>query len=103
MEGSPVGHAIRRILLGFVAAAYVIGYFVERFWARLNYVAALGFCVIGGIAALYAVALPWWALTASVSLKAAAVSSVVFLPGDLIKATVAAAIIMQAKRNYPLI
>ena len=47
-------------------------------------------CVVGGIAVVYACGVPWLASVAKMDLGKAALAVAVFVPGDLIKAAVAA-------------
>ena len=89
--------------LGFVPAAIVTGLIVERFWAKLNFVSAFLAAVLGGIVVDYALGIAGISLVAGISLAAAAASSVAFIPGDLVKAGVAALAILAVKRAYPLI
>ena len=59
--------------------------------------------MIGGVVALYALGIPWLSYAAELSLAEAAVGAALYVPGDLLKATIAAAIIVAVKRNYPLL
>jgi biotin transport system substrate-specific component len=94
-------------LIGFVAAAFVIGWLIARFgqgrgpgWQRagINILA----CVAGGIGACYALGIPWLAFAAGLPLEKAALGSLVFLPGDLAKATVAGLVAHGVRRVYPI-
>ncbi|PSB13869.1 biotin transporter BioY [filamentous cyanobacterium CCP2] len=87
-------------LLAFPLAAGVIGWLTERFWQRLNVWNAFLFNVIGGIVVLYAIGVPWLALGTNWTV---ALSSIAFLPGDGIKAVIAALTAVTIKRTYPLI
>jgi biotin transport system substrate-specific component len=58
------------------------------------------FTVLGGIGVLYLIGVPWLAVLAGAKV---AIGSVVFLPGDLLKAILAASIAVTVKRIYPLI
>lgn len=90
-------------LAGWVAAAFLIGYLTERNWTRLNYALAFLFCVVGGVVTLYAIGIPWSAYVAKISLATAFTGSMPFVPGDIVKALIAAAVIMIVKRSYPII
>jgi biotin transport system substrate-specific component len=94
-------------LLGFVAAAFVIGWLIARFgqgrapgWQRagVNILA----CVVGGIGACYALGIPWLAVSAGLPLDKAALGSLVFVPGDLAKAVVAGLVAHGVARVYPI-
>jgi len=64
--------------------------------------AALVFSAIGGIGIVYLIGIPWLAMVAKLSLFDAAKGSLIFVPGDLIKAAVAAVIAETVRRSYPL-
>ena len=90
-------------LIGWIAAAAAIGHLTERFWDRLNYISAFGICFSGGIVLLYAVGVPWSAFVAEVTLGTAAIGSLPFIPGDIVKCVIAAGAIVTVKRSYPII
>ncbi|WP_144872844.1 biotin transporter BioY [Microbacterium sp. 1.5R] len=86
-------------LLGWVAGAVVIGLIVHSgriTWWR----AALG-VVFGGIAVVYAFGIPVQAFVLGMDLVPAALSSAAFLPGDLLKAAAATALVVALRRAYP--
>ena len=90
-------------LFGWVVAAFVIGYMVEKSWEKLNFVTAMTSSVVGGIVVLYAIGIPWIAVVAGISIDKAALSAIAYIPGDLVKAGLASIIMVQVKRAYPLI
>lgn len=90
-------------IFGWIVAAFVIGYLTERFWTRLNFVTALLICVFGGVIVLYAIGVPWSAVVAKVTVMQALTGSAPFIPGDILKAVIAALVIVTVKRSYPLI
>ena len=90
-------------LFGWIAAAFVTGFMIERLWLKLNTGYAFLSCVIGGIVVLYTIGVPWLAATAQLPLSQALIGSLAFVPGDLIKAVLAAVIIVTVKRSYPVI
>jgi biotin transport system substrate-specific component len=90
-------------VLSFPVAAFVIGWLIERLWGRLGYFSALGAILVGGIGVIYAIGVPWLAVAAQLSLVQAMTGSAAFIPGDLIKAAVAALICVTVKRAYPVI
>ncbi|MGW9626608.1 biotin transporter BioY [Microbacterium sp. NPDC055521] len=86
-------------LAGWVAGAIVIGLIAHsgRFtWWR----AAIG-AVVGGIVVVYLFGIPVQAAVTGVPLDLTALSSVAFLPGDLIKATLATVLAVALRRAYP--
>ena len=90
-------------ILSWIPAAFVVGWLVERRWARLNFWNLLLFNVIGGIVVVYVIGIPWLAVVANADLGKTIVGSAVFVPGDVIKAIVASFAALIVKRSYPLI
>jgi biotin transport system substrate-specific component len=88
-------------IIAYPLAALVVGTLTQRFWERLTFTKALAANVLGGIVVLYAVGVP--VLVAVTRSPDAALASAVFLPGDLLKACLAAFIAIFVKRGYPLI
>ncbi|WP_312995437.1 biotin transporter BioY [Achromobacter animicus] len=95
-------------LIGMVAGAFVTGWLARRLatrgtgtWVGLaGYVAA---CVVGGIAVVYAFGVPWLSAVTKMGMAKAAGAVVVFLPGDLIKAVVAAWVASRVERVWPML
>lgn len=86
-------------LLGWVVGAIVIGIIAHsgRFtWWRAG-IATL----VGGIAVVYLFGIPVQSWVTGVPLDLTAVSSLAFLPGDLIKAGAATALAVALRRAYP--
>lgn len=87
-------------LLGWVVAAFVIGAIAHRgsriVWWRI----ALG-SVLGGIILMYLCGVPVQALVTGMGLGPAALSSLPFLPGDLIKVAVTTILTVALYRAYP--
>lgn len=90
-------------LIGWIIAAFAIGYLTERFWQGLNYVAALAICFAGGVVLLYAIGIPWSAFVAEIPLRTAFVGSLPFIPGDIVKCLIAAGVMVIVKKSYPII
>jgi biotin transport system substrate-specific component len=90
-------------LFSWPIGAFLIGLMVERSWHRLNIVVAFLINVIGGILFVYACGVPWVAVVAEIGLDKALVGSLGFIPGDLIKAAIAALVAVTLKRAYPII
>jgi biotin transport system substrate-specific component len=95
-------------LLGWVPGAFVAGWLVQRFTrakaaGTARRIAALfAACVIGGILVVYAVGIPWLAVAAGFGLPRAALGTLTFVPGDLIKAVIAAIVASSVQRAYPM-
>ncbi|RKS10357.1 biotin transport system substrate-specific component [Nocardiopsis sp. Huas11] len=91
-------------IVSWVFAALVIGLLTDlmvrrgkyRFWP------GLGINVLGGIALIYAIGVPWMAVALGDGFLAAGYSMAVYLPGDLVKAVIAAAIAATVARAYPI-
>lgn len=77
-------------VLGFPIGAFVTGLLAERFATGVNPIRLFAVCAVGGIAAIYAIGIPWLSLVAGMPLEKAALGVMAFLPGDLIKAGIAA-------------
>lgn len=88
-------------LVGWIAGAFVIGLIVHAgsekpvLWRTL-----LGM-ILGGIIVIYAFGVPMQSLITRLPLAETAWMSLVFLPGDLIKAVIAALIVMTLMKAYP--
>lgn len=80
-------------LFGFPVAAFVTGFIVEK-WRGENLALIAGVAaVIGGIGALYLVAVPYYMVMKPAGLSEALITAMMpFMPGDLIKAVVAGVI-----------
>jgi biotin transport system substrate-specific component len=95
-------------LVGWVAAAYVTGYLSERLvdTGQSALVQTVGFflaAMIGGIVVLYACGIAYLAVAAKIGLSQAFVGSMAFIPGDVIKAFVAALVGRAVMVGYPLL
>lgn len=90
-------------LVGWIVGAFVTGLIVEKAWSKLNAVYAFVAAAAGGIGIVYALGIPWVAHAANISLDKAFIGSMAYVPGDLIKAVIATAIILVVKKSYPII
>ncbi|AEO47849.1 BioY protein [Rhodospirillum rubrum F11] len=90
-------------LFGWVAGAFVVGALHEWGWRGLTPLRSFAYAVIGGVGVVYTIGVPWVAINADLPLLKAAIASAPFLPGDLIKAGLAALIAVTVKRSFPLI
>ncbi|NLW99837.1 MAG: biotin transporter BioY [Actinomycetales bacterium] len=85
-------------LVGFVLGAYVTGWVSERLEGRIPPLAGyLTAAVVGGIGAVYLIGIPVlvWRTGAD------PLASLVFLPGDLVKASLAAVVAVGVRRALP--
>jgi biotin transport system substrate-specific component len=88
-------------LIGWIVGAFVIGAIVRAdarkpTWWRT----ALG-CFVGGIVVIYALGIPFQSLITGLPLAQTALSSAVFVPGDLVKVVLATIITLSLWRAYP--
>ena len=90
-------------LLSWPIAALVIGLLTELLWRRYNVAWGVLANVVGGIVVIYAIGVPVSAAVTGTSLGAAVIGSFVFLPGDLVKAVIAAVVADQVRRSYPIV
>jgi biotin transport system substrate-specific component len=88
-------------LLGWPVAALVIGWLCERGGPRYRLGWGLVANVVGGIVVLYAAGIAGIAAVADTSVQAAAISTWVFVPGDLVKAVLCALVARGVHAAYP--
>ncbi len=86
-------------MAGWVAGAFVIGLIAHS--GRLTWWRAAGGALIGGVLVVYLFGIPVQAAVTGVPLDLTALSAVVFLPGDLIKAALATVLAVALHRAYP--
>lgn len=86
-------------MIGWIVGVVVIGLLMRtgRFTWWRTALAAL----VGGVAVVYAFGIPVQALVTGVSIDLTALSSLAFLPGDLIKVTAATLVAVALRRAYP--
>ncbi len=85
-------------MYGWIPGAFVTGLLTRGTPSLLRLIVA---CIVGGIGAIYAVGIPWMALVADLTLSQAALASLAFVPGDVVKAVVAAFVTRAVYRGYP--
>jgi biotin transport system substrate-specific component len=90
-------------LYSWPIAAFVIGGLTQLFWRRLNLAYAFLANVIGGIVVIYAIGIPFTSVYADVPLWTSFTGSFLFLPGDAVKALIAALVAVGVRRAYPVI
>ena len=90
-------------LYAWPLGALVAGLITEATWRRFNLAWALVATLTGGILVIYAVGIPFLSVFADVSLATAFTGSLVFVPGDVVKAVVAAVVAVAVRRAYPVI
>jgi biotin transport system substrate-specific component len=90
-------------LYAWPLGALVVGLLTEAFWRRFNFAWALVATLVGGILVIYAVGIPFISVFAGTSLTTAFTGSLVFVPGDVVKAVIAAVVAVAVRRAYPVI
>ncbi|MFZ2177588.1 MAG: biotin transporter BioY [Rhodococcus sp. (in: high G+C Gram-positive bacteria)] len=88
-------------LLGWIPAVAVIGWLTVRMLPRYRVVPGILINALGGIVVLYAFGMAGMTLRTDLSLWQAMTANATFLPGDLVKAVVAALVASQVHRAYP--
>lgn len=88
-------------LIGFVPAAFVSGLIMARLEKWPVIPAAIVAAVFGGVLVDHAIGIPVLAWNSDLSLQAAALGSMAFIPGDLLKAVVAGLVADAAFRAAP--
>ncbi len=95
-------------LVGWVFGAFVCGLIAERLVREeqpelSQFLSFLAAAVIGGIGVVYLFGMPWLAYMSGKAFFETAAASLVFLPGDLIKAFVAMLAGRAVLAGYPLL
>lgn len=95
-------------LYGFVAAAFVTGYFSERFVnaSQSGIVQGTGFflaALLGGVAVDHLCGVLWLAYVTGLGLPTAFMGTLAFIPGDVLKALIAAFAGRAVMVGYPLL
>ena len=95
-------------LVGWFFGAYVCGLIAERFVKEdqpelTQFAAFLGASIVGGIAVVYLFGIPWLAYMSGKAFFETALASMVFVPGDIIKAGVAMLAGRAVLAGYPLL
>jgi len=89
-------------LFGWLAGVWAVGILYQRLsalWPNQIFFSALTASLVGGILAIYAVGIPGLTLVTGMPLQKAALISLAFVPGDLIKAVFAAWIASRLPRH----
>ena len=88
-------------IIGFVPAAFAVGFVLHQLRDLPLLPAAFIAAVIGGIFVDYAFGIPYLAWKANMSLAQAAFGSALFILGDLFKAVIAGLVAQSAYRSVP--
>lgn len=95
-------------LLGMALGAFVTGWLARSLirspGESVRTVVAYGVaCVSGGIGAVYLIGVPWLAWVTQMELNKALWAMLVFIPGDILKAVVAAWVAWRVERVWPML
>ncbi len=88
-------------LIGFPAAAYVVGLLTERWAPPYTLHRGIVANLVGGVLVLYAFGIAGIMAVGQVGIDAAVTPLLVYLPGDLIKVVVAALVARGVHAGYP--
>jgi len=88
-------------LIGWLPAAALIGWLSYLMLPKYNLFAGIAINLLGGIVVLYTFGIAGMLIKTDMTVSAAFAANVTFLPGDVIKAVVAAAVAAQVHRAYP--
>lgn len=89
-------------LLSWPIAAFCIGYATEKVWGSLKVWKMIVIHIVFGVLLINVIGAPFMALITNTSVWAGLVGGVAFLPGDCIKAVIAAIIVWQLKAISPI-
>lgn len=95
-------------IFGWIIGSYVAGLVAQQF-VREGQTAARQFggfliaSLIGGIVVVYAIGMPWLSMVSGTPFDTVVMGSLAFIPGDLLKAVIAALAARAVMVGYPLL
>ncbi|KTD86724.1 biotin transporter BioY [Paenibacillus etheri] len=89
-------------IFSFPIAAGLIGWYSEKIWSKVRTWKLITINLIFGVLLVSLIGAPIMALITNTSIWAGLVGALAFLPGDIIKAVIAAVITMQLKPISPI-
>lgn len=89
-------------ILSWPVGAFAVGWLARRIAAGARPLPLFVCCALGGIGAVYAGGIAWLWLVSGLPLEKAAMGTLAFVPGDLIKAAAAAAVAATVRRVRPM-
>lgn len=90
-------------VMGYPLGALVVGFLVEKYWGKLKYWNLFFFQFIGGIIVVHFFGVLYLAFITETPIGAAALSSAIFLPGDILKLVAASYVALKINQRNPLI
>ena len=97
--GFLVGMALGAVVTGWLARRLVLSSGGGAMAALMYWLA----CITGGIVVVYAIGIPWLAVVTQMGMGKAALAMTAFVPGDLIKAAIAAWVAWRVERVWPML
>ncbi|RVX40830.1 biotin transport system substrate-specific component [Nonomuraea polychroma] len=88
-------------LIGWIPGAALTGWLVERAGRNPGTAQLVLACLAGGVGVVYLFGIPVQAVVTGASLGTTAWFALAFVPGDLIKAVLAAVVVRGTQRAYP--
>ena len=89
-------------ILSWPIAAFLIGFATEKIWTNLKIWKLIIINVVFGVLLVSLIGAPIMALITQTSIWTGLISATIYLPGDLIKAIIAAVITMRVKPVSPI-
>ncbi len=86
-------------LISFPFATFSIGFMVELFWQRLNFIILFVINTVGGIGIVYSFGVLWVAYMTQVPLMTVLISSLGFLAGGFLKVLIASFVALLLKNR----
>ncbi len=86
-------------LLGWIPGAWIAGLTMQKLPLANMFAKTLTAAIVGGIIIVYAAGIPWLAFVAGLKLQSAAYAVLAFVPGDILKAVIAASIASALPRD----
>lgn len=90
-------------VVGFILGAWLTGLLAERLPVAIPFLRFLIAGIVGGIGGVYLLGIPHWVLITDSALAHVLVMALSFIPGDVVKAVIAALIAAAVHRGYPLV
>lgn len=90
-------------VVGFILGAWLTGLLAERLPVAMPFPRFLVAGLIGGIGGVYLLGIPHWVLISDSSFAHVLLVALSFVPGDVVKAVIAALIAAAVHRGYPVL